>query len=71
MSNARQAVRAAEKAGAVEVAPAMLDGVPCAGALRVEYGVPEGLHREILFVHDLWLPSDFTPRNTDGGPPVT
>ena len=46
--------------------PAMLAGVPCAGALRVEYTVPEGLHREILFVHDLWLPEDFTPRNTDG-----
>ena len=46
--------------------PALLAGVPCAGALRVEYSVPEGLHREILFVHDLWLPEDFTPRNTDG-----
>ena len=46
--------------------PAMLQGVPCVGALRVEYSVPEGLHREILFVHDLWLPEDFTPRNTDG-----
>jgi 8-oxo-dGTP pyrophosphatase MutT (NUDIX family) len=52
-----------EEAG---LAPAMLAGVPCVGALRVEYGVPEGLHREILFVHDLWLPPDFTPRNTDG-----
>ena len=46
--------------------PAMLRDVPCVGALRVEYSVPEGLHREILFVHDLWLPADFTPRNTDG-----
>ena len=46
--------------------PAMLVGVSCAGALRVEYSVPEGLHREILFVHDLWLPGDFRPRNTDG-----
>jgi 8-oxo-dGTP pyrophosphatase MutT (NUDIX family) len=46
--------------------PALLANVPCAGALRVEYSVPEGLHREILFVHDLWVPEDFTPRNTDG-----
>jgi hypothetical protein len=27
----------------------------CMSAVRVEYSVPEGLHREILFVHDLWL----------------
>ncbi|HEX6633451.1 MAG TPA: hypothetical protein VF038_05755, partial [Usitatibacter sp.] len=35
-------------------------------AIRVEYSVPEGLHREILFVHDLWLPEDFKPANQDG-----
>ncbi len=23
--------------------------------MRVEYTVPEGLHREIIFVHDLWI----------------
>ena len=34
--------------------------------MRVEYSVPEGLHREILFVHDLWLPNDFKPANQDG-----
>jgi hypothetical protein len=34
--------------------------------VRVEYAVPEGLHREILFVHDLWLPLDFKPANQDG-----
>jgi hypothetical protein len=28
--------------------------------------VPEGLHREILFVHDLWLPEDYKPANQDG-----
>jgi hypothetical protein len=27
---------------------------------------PEGLHREILFVHDLWLPQEFKPVNQDG-----
>jgi 8-oxo-dGTP pyrophosphatase MutT (NUDIX family) len=48
------------------IPPALLDGLACAGAVRVEYSVPEGLHREILFVHDLWLPGDFKPANQDG-----
>ena len=52
-----------EEAG---IAPAMLGDVSCLGAVRVEYSVPEGLHREIMFVHDLWLPADFKPANQDG-----
>ena len=52
-----------EEAG---IPPALLEGVPCVGAIRVEYSVPEGLHREILFVHDLWLAEDFVPANQDG-----
>jgi len=52
-----------EEAG---IAPALLAGLNCLGAVRVEYSVPEGLHREILFVHDLWLPEDFKPVNQDG-----
>jgi 8-oxo-dGTP pyrophosphatase MutT (NUDIX family) len=52
-----------EEAG---IAPAMLGDVSCLGAVRVEYSVPEGLHREIMFVHDLWLPADFKPVNQDG-----
>ena len=52
-----------EEAG---IAPALLAGLNCMGAVRVEYSVPEGLHREILFVHDLWLPPEFTPVNQDG-----
>ncbi len=52
-----------EEAG---IAPALLAGVNCLGAVRVEYSVPEGLHREVLFVHDLWLPPDFRPANQDG-----
>ena len=44
----------------------LLEGLYCVGAVRVEYTVPEGLHREILFVHDLWLPADFVPKNQDG-----
>jgi 8-oxo-dGTP pyrophosphatase MutT (NUDIX family) len=46
--------------------PALLADVSCIGAVRVEYSVPEGLHREILFVHDLWVPPDFKPVNQDG-----
>jgi 8-oxo-dGTP pyrophosphatase MutT (NUDIX family) len=52
-----------EEAG---IAPALLGDLNCAGVARTEYSVPEGLHREILFVHDLWLPADFTPVNQDG-----
>jgi 8-oxo-dGTP pyrophosphatase MutT (NUDIX family) len=52
-----------EEAG---IPPALLGDVNCVGAVRVEYSVPEGLHREILFVHDLWLPQDFRPENQDG-----
>lgn len=52
-----------EEAG---IAPSLLAGVNCMGAVRVEYSVPEGLHREILFVHDLWLPPEFKPANQDG-----
>ena len=52
-----------EEAG---IPPALLAELNCIGAVRVEYSVPEGLHREILFVHDLWLPADFTPVNQDG-----
>jgi 8-oxo-dGTP pyrophosphatase MutT (NUDIX family) len=52
-----------EEAG---IAPALLAGLNCLGAVRVEYSVPEGLHREILFVHDLWLPDEFKPANQDG-----
>ena len=52
-----------EEAG---IAPALLGDLTCVSAIRVEYSVPEGLHREILFVHDLWLPEDFKPANQDG-----
>lgn len=52
-----------EEAG---IPPALLTDLNCAGAVRVEYSVPEGLHREILFVHDLWVPADFKPVNQDG-----
>jgi 8-oxo-dGTP pyrophosphatase MutT (NUDIX family) len=52
-----------EEAG---IAPGLLAGLNCLGAVRTEYSVPEGLHRETMFVHDLWLPEDFKPVNQDG-----
>jgi 8-oxo-dGTP pyrophosphatase MutT (NUDIX family) len=52
-----------EEAG---IPPGLLAGLNSISAVRVEYSVPEGLHREVLFVHDLWLPDDFKPANQDG-----
>jgi 8-oxo-dGTP pyrophosphatase MutT (NUDIX family) len=52
-----------EEAG---IPASVLAGLACASVVRVEYSVPEGLHREILFAHDLWLPEDFRPQNQDG-----
>lgn len=37
-----------------------------AGVMQVCREVPDGLHREILHVHDLALPADFRPKNADG-----
>ena len=37
-----------------------------AGALQVCHEVPEGLHSEILYAHDLEVPADFRPRSVDG-----
>ncbi len=52
-----------EEAG---IPASLLAATACASVVRVEYSVPEGLHREVLFVHDLWLPEDFRPQNQDG-----
>jgi 8-oxo-dGTP pyrophosphatase MutT (NUDIX family) len=52
-----------EEAG---IPAALLADLNCIGAVRTEYSVPEGLHREVMFVHDLWLPEDFKPENQDG-----
>ena len=37
-----------------------------AGAVRCKREVEEGLHNEIIFVHDLMLPENFEPANRDG-----
>lgn len=37
-----------------------------AGAVRCKREVEEGLHNEIIFVHDIILPENFIPANQDG-----
>jgi 8-oxo-dGTP pyrophosphatase MutT (NUDIX family) len=37
-----------------------------AGAVHICREQPDGLQREALFVHDLWLPADFVPAGQDG-----
>ena len=37
-----------------------------AGEVRVCRAQPDGLQRETVFVHDLWLEADFAPSNQDG-----
>lgn len=37
-----------------------------AGAVRCKRAVDEGLHNEIIFVHDIELPESFIPANQDG-----
>ena len=37
-----------------------------AGAVRCKRAVDEGLHNEIIFVHDIVLPESFNPANQDG-----
>ena len=36
------------------------------GAVHVCRAQPDGLQRETIFVHDLWLPADFSPSAQDG-----
>ena len=37
-----------------------------AGAIRYRTQMPEGMRDEVLFVYDLEVPADITPRNADG-----
>ncbi|MEQ1518009.1 MAG: DUF4743 domain-containing protein [Usitatibacteraceae bacterium] len=37
-----------------------------AGVVRCKREVEEGLHHELIFVHDINLPENFTPKNQDG-----
>ena len=38
----------------------------CVGTVQLCREQPDGLQREIIFVHDLRLPGDYTPTGVDG-----
>ena len=47
--------------------PAPLAGqARAAGTVHICREQPDGLQRETIFVHDLWLPADFEPAGQDG-----
>ena len=52
-----------EEAG---ILPALASRASAAGTVDVCRVNPDGIQRETIFVHDLWLPADFTPVNQDG-----
>ena len=45
---------------------ALAAGARPEGTLEIVREVPEGLHAEVIHVHDLVLPADFVPSNQDG-----
>lgn len=52
-----------EEAG---VPAALSQQIRATGAVTLCYPTPDGWHREVLFVHDVQLPVEFTPQNQDG-----
>jgi 8-oxo-dGTP pyrophosphatase MutT (NUDIX family) len=52
-----------EEAG---IAAAVAAGAQRAGTVHICREQPDGLQRETIFVHDLWLPADFVPDGQDG-----
>ena len=52
-----------EEAG---IAAGLARSAKSAGAVRCKREVEEGLHNEIIFVHDIILPENFVPANQDG-----
>ncbi len=52
-----------EEAG---IAAAVAAGAQRAGTVHICREQPDGLQRETIFVHDLWLPADFVPAGQDG-----
>lgn len=57
------AKEAAEEAG---IAPALANTARPVGAVSYVMEKPSGLKRDQLFIYDLEVSADFTPRNTDG-----
>jgi 8-oxo-dGTP pyrophosphatase MutT (NUDIX family) len=52
-----------EEAG---IAPPLARAARAAGAVHIWREQPDGLQRETIFVHDLWLPAAFEPAGQDG-----
>jgi 8-oxo-dGTP pyrophosphatase MutT (NUDIX family) len=52
-----------EEAGIVET---LSRRAQCAGSVDICRDTSDGLQRETIYVHDLWLPADFGPANQDG-----
>ncbi len=52
-----------EEAG---VPPVLARAARATGSLSILREVPDGIQRETIYVHDLWLPAGFTPANQDG-----
>lgn len=45
---------------------ALASHATAAGVVQIRRLQPDGLQRETIHVHDLWLPADFRPANQDG-----
>jgi 8-oxo-dGTP pyrophosphatase MutT (NUDIX family) len=52
-----------EEAGITEI---LSRRAQCAGSIDICRDTSDGLQRETIYVHDLWLPADFAPANQDG-----
>jgi 8-oxo-dGTP pyrophosphatase MutT (NUDIX family) len=52
-----------EEAGIVET---LSRRAQCVGSIDICRDTSDGLERETIYVHDLWLPADFAPANQDG-----
>ena len=52
-----------EEAG---IAPVLAKTANGAGVVRCKREVDEGMHHELMFVHDILLPESFVPQNQDG-----
>ena len=52
-----------EEAG---ITPELAKTAKGAGVVRCKREVEEGLHHELIFVHDIVLPENFVPKNQDG-----
>ncbi len=55
-----------EGAEEADMTPEVLARAQPAGQIRYRLEIPEGMRDDVLFVYDLELPEEFTPRNTDG-----